>query len=105
MAFSVLDPTTGKLLEHCQLRRDPRYKATWDTSYANELGQFCQGIVSGTTPESKRVPGTNTFFVINYHDIPAHKQMEIYHTMVVCEMRPDKENPDCTRITIGGNCI
>jgi hypothetical protein len=25
--------------------------------------------------------------------------------MVVCEVRPDKDDPDCTRITIGGNCI
>ena len=37
-ALSVLDPSTGESLEHRQLRRDPRYKATWDTSYANELG-------------------------------------------------------------------
>jgi hypothetical protein len=36
-ALLVLDPFTGKFLEHLQLRHDPRYKATWDTSYANEL--------------------------------------------------------------------
>jgi hypothetical protein len=36
-ALLVLDPFTGKFLEHLQLRRDPRYKATWDTSYTNEL--------------------------------------------------------------------
>ena len=33
-ALSVLDTSTGKFLEHRQLRRDPRYKETWDTSYA-----------------------------------------------------------------------
>jgi hypothetical protein len=27
-ALSVLDPSTGKFLKHCQLHRDPRYKAT-----------------------------------------------------------------------------
>ena len=43
-ALLVLDPSTGKFLKHCQLQWDPRYKATWDTSYANELGQLCQGI-------------------------------------------------------------
>ncbi len=31
-ALLVLDPSTGKFLEHRQLRRDPHYKATWDTS-------------------------------------------------------------------------
>ncbi len=36
-ALSVLDPSTGESLEHCQLSRNPHYKATWDTSYANEL--------------------------------------------------------------------
>jgi len=66
---------------------------------------LCQGIGSGTTPTSKRVAGTNTFFLIDYHDIPAHKQKEICLTMVVCEVRPDKDNPDRTRITIGGSRI
>jgi hypothetical protein len=49
-ALSVLDPTAGDFLEHCQLCRDPRYKTTWDTSYANKLGRLCQGIGSGPTP-------------------------------------------------------
>ncbi len=37
-ALSVLYPSTGKFLEHRELRCDPHYKTTWDTSYANELG-------------------------------------------------------------------
>ena len=49
--------------------------------------------------------GTNTFFVINYEGIPAHKQNQICHTKVVCEVRLEKDDPDCTRITIGGNII
>jgi hypothetical protein len=48
-ALSVLDPATGEFLEHRQLRQDPRFKAKWDTSYANELGCLCQGIGSGAT--------------------------------------------------------
>jgi hypothetical protein len=36
-ALLVLNPFTGKFLQHCQLHHDPRYKATWDKSYANEL--------------------------------------------------------------------
>jgi hypothetical protein len=74
-ALSVLDSSMGEFLEHHQLRRDPRYKATWDTSYANELGRLCQGIGSGTTPTSKQVAGTNTFFLIDYHDIPARSRL------------------------------
>jgi hypothetical protein len=85
-ALSVLNPATGEFLEHRQLCRDPRYKAIWDTSYANELGQLCQGIGSGATPSSQRVAGTNTFFIIDYQDIPLHKRKEICHTMVVWEV-------------------
>jgi hypothetical protein len=105
LALSVLDPTTSNVLEHCQLQRNPRYKATWDTSYTNELGHLCQGIGLGDSPSAKHVAGTNTFFCINYHDIPVHKRREICHTMVVCEVRPEKDDPNRTRVTIGGNRI
>jgi hypothetical protein len=94
LALSALDPTTGNILEHCQLCHDPWYKTTWDTSYANELDPLCQGISSEETPNSKHVASTNTFFCINYHDIPLHKRKKICHTMVVCEVRPDKNNPN-----------
>ena len=106
LALLVFDPATGKFLEHRQLRHNPWYKATWDTSYANELGRLCQGIGTGSTPSLQQVSGTNnTFFLIDFQDIPLHKRKEVCHTMVVCEVRPDKDDPDCTRITIGGNCI
>ncbi len=73
--------------------------------HANELGRLCHGISYGPTPNSQRVAGTNTFCLINYNDIPLHKRKEICHTMVVCKVRPEKDDPDCTRITIGGNRI
>jgi hypothetical protein len=105
LTLSVLDTTTGNMLEHCQLQRDPWYKTTWDTLYSNELGRLCQGIGSGEALNSKRVAGTNTFFRINYKDILSHKRKEICHTMVVCEVQQEQDDPNCTRITIGGNRI
>ena len=105
LALLVLDPVTGKFLEHRQLCHNPRYKATWDTSYANKLGSLCQGIDAGSTPSAQRVSGTNTFFLLDYHDILLHKRKEVCHTMLVCEVHPDKDDPDCTCITIGGNHI
>ncbi len=104
-ALSVLDPATGKFLEHHQLRRDTQYKTTWDMSYANKLRRLCQGIGTGAKPGTKHVNGTNTFFRIEYNDIPVHKRKEICHTLVVCEVRPDKDDPDRTRITISGSKI
>jgi hypothetical protein len=105
LALSVLDPTTGNMLEHCQLQRDPWYKTTWHTSYTNDLGRLCQGIGSGEAPSSKHVANTKTFFLINYHNTPLHKRKEICHTMVVCKVHLDKDNPNHTQITIGGNRI
>jgi hypothetical protein len=93
-ALLVLDSSTGKFLKHCQLHHDPHYKATWDTSYANKLGRLCQGIGTGPSPHTKWVAGTNTFFLIDYHNIPIHKGKEISHTMVLCEVRPEKDDPD-----------
>jgi hypothetical protein len=78
---------------------------TWDTLYSNELDRLCQGIGSGEAPNSKRVAGTNTFFCIDYNAIPLHKRKEICHTMVVCEVQLEKDNPNRTQITIGDNCI
>ena len=105
LALLVLNPAIGKFLKHRQLHHNNWYKATWDTSYDNVLGRLCQGSGAGSTSTSQRVSGTNTFFLIDYQDIPMHKWKEICHTMVVCEVHPDKDDPDCTRITIGGNCI
>jgi hypothetical protein len=105
LALSALNPATGESLEHCQLHCDPRYKTICDNLYANELGPLCQGIGSGDAPGAKCVAGTNTFFLIDYQDILSHKKKEICHTMVVCEVRPKKDDPDRTQITIGGNPI
>ncbi len=105
LALSVLNSTTGNMLEHCQLQRDPWYKMTWDTLYSNELDRLCQGISSREAPNSKCVAGTNTFFYINYNNIQLHKRKEICHTMVFCEVRPEKDDPNRTQITIGGNRI
>jgi hypothetical protein len=104
-ALSVLDPETSKFLENCQLHQDPHYKTAWDTSYANKLGRLCQGIGSGSAPTGQQAADTNTFYIIDYKDIPSHKCKEICHTMVVCEVCPEKDDPDRTRITIGGNRI
>ena len=100
-ALAVLDRDSGKLLEHRQLRKDPRYKTVWDRSYANELGRLCQGIGTGKATGGKRVAGTNTFHLITFADIPHHKRKEIIYTKVVCEIREGKDDEYRTRITVG----
>ena len=43
-----------------------------------------------------------TFKVIRFNNIPFDKRKDIFHTRVMCEYRPDKDDPNRTRITIAG---
>jgi len=43
-AQPVLDFDTGKLLEYCQLLRDPKHKEIWTKAGANEFGRLAQGV-------------------------------------------------------------
>ena len=49
--------------------------------------------------------GTETFCVIWYEHLPVDRIKEVSDTKVVCEVRPPKEDPNRTRITIEGNRI
>jgi hypothetical protein len=104
-ALAVLDRDTSKLLEHCQLHKDPRYKTVWECSYANKLGHLCQGVGTGDKAGGKWVAGTNTFHLIAYADIPHQKRKQIIYTNVVCEVCKGKDDENHTRITVGGNLI
>ncbi len=105
LASAVLDQDTGISLEYKQLRNHPKLGDIWSKSYANELGRLCQGIGASPTGDQKRVNGTDTFYIIDYKDIPINRRKEITYTKVVCKVRPEKDDPDLTHITIGGNRI
>ena len=105
LALPVLTES-GRELNYRQLIRDPHYADVWSTSYANELGRLCQGIGKGAQgPSNQRVEGTDTFRPIRYEDIPKDRRKDICHTMVVCEVRPQKADPNRTRITLAGGHI
>ena len=53
----------------------------------------------------QRVEGTNTFRLIQFSDIPQDRRHEICHSLVVCEVKPRKEDPNFTRITVAGSQI
>ena len=100
-ALSVLDPETGQSLEHRALRRHPLLGPDWNTSYSNELGRLCQGIgVDPADPSKQRLEGTNIFHPIRYENIPLDRRKEIALSKVVCTFRPDKADPNRTRIAV-----
>ena len=102
----VLDAEAGKTLEYRQLRQHPKYKDIWDQLYSNELGRLCQDIGHRIVgPKKQQVAGTGMFQVIKNGNIPKDRLKEVTYTKVVREVRPQKENTNRRRITIGGNRI
>ena len=105
IASPVLDEDMGEYLNYRQLRQHLKLKHIWNQSFSNEMGRLCQGIGVGDNGIGHRVEGTDTFRVIYYDNIPPDRRKEITYTSVVCEVRPQKADPNRTRITIGGNRI
>jgi hypothetical protein len=98
LACPVLDPDTGKLLEYCQLRRDQKFKETWERSAANDFGMLAQGV-------GNRVKGTNTIFFIHKHEVPQDQFKDITYLKFVCNVQLKKNDPNRTRVTFNGGSI
>ena len=96
MANSVLHPDTGEVMEYRSLSTNPATKATWTRSYANELGRLAQGVAD-------RVNGTDTIFFIPFQEVPADRN--VTYGRIVCDYRPQKAEPERTRLTVGGNLV
>ena len=105
IANSVLEQEIGKKLNYGQLRKHPRFQETWNKSFSNEMGILCQEVGKGLNGKGKIIEGTNTFFVIKFENIPQDRLNKICYTSVVCEVRPDKKEPNRTRIKICGTHV
>ena len=53
-------------------------------------------------PKKQRIKETVTFKVIRFNNTTFDKRKDICHTRVVCEYRPDKDDPTRTLITFAG---
>ena len=90
---AIIDDETGKSLEYRQLIQIDRYKKIRGRSYANELGRLAQGI--------RDIPGTNTTQFIHKDQVP--KGRKVTYSRIVCTHRPQKFEPDRSRLTAGGD--
>jgi len=91
------DTGDGELMEMRQLLQNPKYREVWGKSYKKELGRLAQGV-----PGTK---GTDTIVFIKYDEIPLDRRRHITYSKLVCTYRPEKEDPNRTRLTVGGNRI
>lgn len=97
VANAVLHPDTGQPMEYRELIRHPKTTADWLISSANEFGRLAQGV--------RDIPGTDTIFFIQRHEIPAERQHNVTYLRFVCDVRPQKAERNRTRVTVGGNLI
>eukprot|EP00804_Cyclotella_cryptica_P000999 CCRYP_012348-RA/>CCRYP_012348-RA protein AED:0.11 eAED:0.11 QI:0/0/0/1/1/1/3/0/1327 len=97
-ALAVMDQDTGALLNYRALLRHPAYHDDWTTSSANEFGRLADGI-------GGRIKGTNTIRFIRKRDIPKDRVKDITYGQFVCTIRPEKKEPNRTRLVVGGDRI
>jgi hypothetical protein len=62
------------------------------------MGRLAQGLPGV-------VDGTDTFFFINYDKIPKDRCKDVTYTRICVNYRPEKEDPNRVRITVGGDRI
>ena len=98
LAAAVLDEETGELLEYRHLIKKPKVKEQWGYSFGNEIGRLAQGMPG-------RNIGTNTIYFINKGEIPNERWHEITNGRIMCNVRPQKEEVFCTRLTVDGSRI
>lgn len=97
-AMAVLDQETGKLLNYRQLLKSPKYNKEWSISSANEFGRLLNGV-------GKRVTGTNTMRAILESEVPKDRKKDVTYGSFLCTVRPEKDEPNRTRFTVGGDRI
>ena len=97
-AMAIIDPDTGASMEYRHLIKSPKHKIPWMHSLSNEFGRLAQGVGS-------RVTGTNTIFFIDHHKIPTDRRKDVTYGRICCNYRPQKAEPERTRLTVGGNLI
>ena len=91
---SVTHQISGVAQKYRHLIKGPLRKI-WERSFGNELGQLAQGI--------REVKGTNRVMFIPKYKIP--KDKKVTYGKIVCEMKPEKEDKELTRLTVGGNLL
>ena len=92
----VIDPTTEASLEYRHIIKGPN-KAILENSFANEIGQLMERV--GTRMTSV----TNTILFIPTDKVPAGRKVNC--GIFMAEIRPQKAETHCTRLTVGGNFI
>ena len=98
MAQAATNPDTGKEIECRDIMKSEKTKDVWNRSFANEFGRLAQGV-------GDRTKGTNTMHFTQHHNIPWQRRKDMTHGRIVVDCRPQKEEKERTRLTVGGDRV
>ena len=96
MLSDVLDEDTGKLMEYRKIMKKPNYRHLYRKSYTKEIGRLKQGMPG-------LVECTEKMFFIDKQDILVYSWKGVTYGIVVVDYHSDKNEPHCTRLTMGGD--
>jgi hypothetical protein len=80
------------------LIHNSKHKEVWLRSTANEFGQLAQGV-------GGRVKGMDTIKFIHKCKVPTEQWKDIKYGSFTCDLRPNKEEKEQSRLTAGSDCI
>ena len=101
-ALPMIHPTMGETISsYKRLMNDPETAEVWQTAFGKDFGGMAQG---GDKTGQK---GTNSVFVMTHKEIDIAKNagQKWTYARIVVNYRPQKEDPNSIRITVGGNRI
>jgi hypothetical protein len=98
-AQMIYNEETNTYLKYCQLMQHPKYKEAWSKSSANKFGRLANELKDG------RVKPTNTIRFIRKEDVPEDSTKDVTYGSLSCDIKPNKEEGNQTRLTMGGDRI
>eukprot|EP00804_Cyclotella_cryptica_P029279 CCRYP_011676-RA/>CCRYP_011676-RA protein AED:0.16 eAED:0.06 QI:0/0/0/1/0/0/6/0/1468 len=95
----VVHPVTKETItKYEKLANDPLMQNVWTQAMCKELGRLAQGWDGST--------GTDTIFFMSHNEIKnIPKDRTVTYARIVVDYRPQKDDPNRVRITVGGNLI
>jgi hypothetical protein len=97
----VVHPITKETItRYRNLSKDPLLKELWIKAMSKEPHHLVQGCLGITNK------GTNTIFFLSHTDIcniPTDRT--VTYARIIIDHHPQKEDPNCVRITVDGNLI
>eukprot|EP00804_Cyclotella_cryptica_P024309 CCRYP_020871-RA/>CCRYP_020871-RA protein AED:0.34 eAED:0.32 QI:0/0/0/1/1/1/2/0/475 len=99
MCNGVVHPITKETItKYEKLANDPILQTVWKKAMCKELGRLAQGW------DGRR--GTDTIFFMSHDEIKQiPRDQTVTYARIVVNYRPQKDDPNRVRITVGGNLI